>query len=244
MQPTINELILNYISDNNNSNIGIAYKAGFTDCVNYIEQTFKNKNIMLSLKAILENKSVATVVRRNTNSSDMVIETKDNKTMVVLSQSYMDKADLQNNRIMCVYEPGDNKVYFIVHNDDNLYSDFMAGKKVAQKDEEGNLLFDADGNKIYKLGVKTRTFQDSKTSQDCTLSEMLEKITILDTKNDFNLVSLDPKSVVKEADEYSINSIWSVENKNLLKVEDNTSFDNNELVEDTIQTAGEIPELF
>ena len=213
MQPTINQLILDYISVNNSDTIGNAYKAGFTECTNFIEKTFKNKNIMLSLRAILENKPTVTVVRRNTNSPDMVIERKDSKTSITFSQGYFDKADLQNNRIMCAYEPGDHKVYFIVHNDEQLYSDFMTGKNIAQKNEAGEFILDEAGNKTYKLGTKTRTFQDSKTSQDATLSEMLGNIMIMADKNEFNLVKLDPKTVIKEADDFSISSIWSVESK-------------------------------
>lgn len=213
MQPTINELVIDYISNNSNSTIGNAYKAGFTECFDFIEKTFNNKNIMLSLRAILDNKPTVTVTRRNTNSPDMVIERKDNKTSITLSQSYFDKADLQNNRIMCVYEPGDHKVYFIVHNDETLYSDFMTGKNIAQKDEAGEFILDLEGNKTYKLGTKTRTFQDSKTSQDCTLTEMLGNITLMEDKSEFNIVNLDPKSVIKEADDFAISSIWSIENK-------------------------------
>lgn len=210
----INELIKEYIQIKEDSTIEEAYRAGFKECSDFIEKTFKNKQIMLSLRAILENKKAVQVVnRRNTNSPDMTIETKEGKTMITLSQAYFDKADLQNNRIMAAFEPGDHKIYFIVHNDESLYSDFMRGKSIAQKNEAGEFILDEAGEKTYKIGVKTRTFQDSKTSQDATLSELLEKVTILDEKTEFNLVSKKVDSLFTDASEFNVSSLWEIQNK-------------------------------
>jgi len=208
----IDGLVLEY--NNSNKDIQEAYKAGFTKCVQIIEQTIKNKNIMISLKSILENKQVVTRTR-NTNAPDMIISKEGDKTQITVSQSYFDKADLQNNKIMCVFEPGDNKVYFIVHSDEELYSDFMTGKRLALKDGEGKDVLDANGKKVYsdEIGKKSRTFQDKKTAQDLTLVELLEKVTVLGDKTEFDLVQHKPETVVKEAAEFSISSIWSIENK-------------------------------
>ena len=212
----IDELVSEYIIDNNSSTNIEAYKAGFTKCVEIIEETFKNKQIMLSLRAILENNKTVVVTRtRNVNAPDMVIEVKEGKTLITLSQSYFDKADLQNNKIMCVFEPGDHKVYFIVHNDEALYSDFMNGKRLALKDEEGKDVMDSAGKKVYadKIGIKSKSFQDKKTSQDLTLTELLEKVTVLDVKTEFNLNNKAISSLFTDANEFVVTSVWEVQNK-------------------------------
>ena len=190
---------------------------------------------MLNLKSLIAsaNKPVAPKTRKSTPDFNLVID--GNKTEVTLSEAFMLKADIQNNTLCIHYEPADNKTYIIVHQSEDLYKDFMKGRKLPLKDELGNEVLDAQGKKVMsdEIGKKSNKFKDTITGSGKTVAEMIcqqypETKTLTNIKGNLKEVSLD---LIEDAKELGVTSIWSFELLLEVNVENLTFSNDTELTE-------------
>ena len=127
----------------------------------------------LSNALALNAKKTNTVNKTVKTTPDFQLSVDEKSTIITFSDSFMKKADVQNNKLNVYYENADECVYFIFHQGngvqgESLAIDFFKGKKVSLKDEEGNKV-DTD-----EIGNKTPRFKDAPTVSGETIKELLE----------------------------------------------------------------------
>lgn len=169
----------------------------------------------LNLKSLIASANKVTTPRTRKSIPDFNLVIDSNKTEITLSEAFMLKADIQNNTLCIHYEPADNKTYIIVHQSEDLFKDFMKGRKLPLKDELGNEVVDAQGKKVMsdEIGKKSNKFKDAITGSGKTVAEMIcnqypETKTLNNIKGNLKEVSLD---LIEESKELGVTSIWSFE---------------------------------
>lgn len=194
----------------------------------------------LNLKSLIASANKVTTTRTRKSIPDFNLVIDSNKTEITLSEAFMLKADIQNNTLCIHYEPADNKTYIIVHQSEDLYKDFMKGRKLPLKDELGNEVVDAQGKKVMsdEIGKKSNKFKDAITGSGKTVAEMIcnqypETKTLNNIKGNLKEVSLD---LIEESKELGVTSIWSFELLLEVNVE-NLAFSNTVALDsDTVAT--------
>ncbi len=128
---------------------------------------------MLNLRQVITAPKVVTK-RKSNVEADLNLKIKDGSAVITISEAIFNEADLQNNRLTVYYEQGDGQIYVICNHSDTIQSNFMKGKLITEKNEDGTDKLDENGEVIKSYGKKTRTFKDNKTLSDQTLLELIK----------------------------------------------------------------------
>ena len=167
---------------------------------------------MLNLRNV---ELIAKVVTKRKVEADLNLKIKDSSALITISEAIFNEADLQNNRLTVYYEQGDGEIYVICNHSDTIQSNFMRGKLITEKNEDGTDKLDENGEVIKSYGKKTRTFKDNKTLSGQTLLELIKfKFASLVINEELNLTLKEvPLSEVAGSDEMKaqISKVYTIQ---------------------------------